>query len=298
MTMTVTSQHTRQRHTHTRYTLWRTLSRILMYGFLLGAVVLALFPMIYAFFASFKPLDELLADGARLLPRTWNLQNYSDAWQMANFAEYFVNTLIVTVSVVILDLLASSMCGYVLARKRTRVTRLIEILFGLTIFLGVGTITLYPKFLLALQLGILNLSGVVIVELAGITVIHTLLIKAYCQSLNRELYEAAALDGCSFFGTYWRIALPLMRPIVATTAILAFEAAWNNFQAPLVFTLSNPDLRTITVGVYALRISSDGASSWNLMMAGAMLSLIPIVVIFLVLQKYFMKGATEGAVKG
>lgn len=276
----------------------RICSRVLLYIFLFSAAGLALLPLLYAFFASFKPLGELLADGAHLLPRTWNLQNYADAWQLANFAQYFLNSVLVTASVVLLDLLASSMCGYVLARKRTPITRLIEGLFTLTIFLGVGTATLYPKFFLALQLGMLNLSGVVIVELAGITVMHTLLIKAYCLSLSQELYDAARLDGCGFFGIYWHLALPLMRPIVATTSILAFQAAWNSFQVPLVFTLANPNLRTLIVGIYALRISSEGATAWNVMMAGTMLALIPLVVLFLILQKYFIRGVTQGALKG
>ena len=90
----------------------------------------------------------------------------------------------------------------------------------------------------------------------------------------------------------------MMRPILSTTAILAFQAAWNNFQIPYVFTMNSPDLRTLVVGVYALKISGEGASAWNLMMAGAMMSLLPVIFVFFVLQKYFMKGMTDGAVKG
>jgi multiple sugar transport system permease protein len=200
--------------------------------------------------------------------------------------------------VVLLDLFASSMLGYVLARKRLAPLRAVEALLGLTIFLGVGTVTLFPKFMIALQLGLLNLFGVSLVLLAGMTVIHTFLIKAYCQSLSPELYDAAAIDGCGFFGTYRRIALPLMAPILATTTILAFEGSWNNFQVPFVFTLNNPELRTIIVGVYALRGSIDGANAWDLMLAGAVMSLVPVIVIFLLLQRYFMKGVTGGAIKG
>jgi ABC-type glycerol-3-phosphate transport system permease component len=291
------SQPLQQRKRHP-LALRRVLMRALTYFFLLIAVGITLLPLLYAFFASFKPLGEMLAGGAELLPHTWNLQNYRDAWRLANFARYFGNSVLVTAAVVLLDLFTSSMCGYVLARQRTALTRLIQGLFGVTLFLGVGTATLYPRFFLALQLGMLNLSGVVVVELAGITVVHTLLIQAYCQSLDAELYDAARLDGCGFFGIYWHIALPLMQPIIATTAILAFQAAWNSFQVPLVFTLSNPDLRTLTVGVYALKISSEGATSWNIMLAGAMLAVLPTIVVFFFLQKYFIRGVTQGALKG
>lgn len=288
----------KQRRRRDPLALQRSLLRVLTYLFLLFAASITLLPLLYAFFASFKPLSEVLAGGAELLPHIWNMQNYSDAWQLASFARYFGNSALVTASVVVLDLFASSMCGYVLARQRTGWTRLIRVMFAMTLFLGVGSATLYPKFMLALQLGMLNLSGVVVVELAGITVIHTLLIQAYCRSLDAELYDAARLDGCDFFGIYWHIALPLMKPIIATTAILAFQAAWNGFQVPLVFTLSNPDLRTLTVGVYALKVSSEGATAWNILLAGVMLAVLPTVLVFFFLQKYFIRGVAQGALKG
>ncbi|MFS0726730.1 carbohydrate ABC transporter permease [Paenibacillus sp. 1P07SE] len=274
------------------------LTDIVLYAFLLVAAVATVLPILYAFFASFKPLNELLADGAKLLPTTWRWENYSDVWRLANFSRYFYNTIFITAFVVIFDIVFSSMFGYVLARKQLKGLNVMQAVMAATIFLGVGTITLYPKFIIALELEMLNLWGIIFVELAGIMVIHIFLIKAFCQSLSKEVYEAASIDGCGFFQTYTRIAFPMMRPILSTTAILAFQAAWNNFQIPYVFTMNNPDLRTLVVGVYALRSSSEGASAWHLMMAGTMMSVIPIVIMFFFLQKYFMKGLTEGSVKG
>lgn len=272
-----------------------------LYGFLSLLALITVLPFVYALFASFKPLKQMMADGPRLLPTEWHFDNYVKVWEAANFSKYFLNTAYVVVLVILLDLAFSSMLGYVLARKQgqMRIVRIVEVLFGFTIFLGLGTISLYPIFLIALNLGLLNLNGVVLVTLAGLTAIHTLLIKAYCQSLSNEVYEAATLDGCSFFGIYWRIAFPLIRPILAVVAIFAFQAAWNDFQVPFVFTLSNPDLRTMVIGVVALRSTgAGGAAAWDLMVTGTVLSIIPIIIVFIVLQKYFMRGMTEGAVKG
>src|SRR5581483_8761881 len=124
----------KQRRQRDPLALRRSLLRVLAYLFLLFATGITLLPLLYAFFASFKPLSEVLAGGAELLPHTWNMQNYSDAWPLASFARYFGNSALVTFSVVVLDLFASSMCGYVLARQRTTWTRLIRVMFATTLF--------------------------------------------------------------------------------------------------------------------------------------------------------------------
>ncbi|MHA6481358.1 carbohydrate ABC transporter permease [Paenibacillus sp. strain BS8-2] len=270
----------------------------IMYVFIILICMLALLPIVYAVFASVKPLDQLMADGARLLPRIWRFENYSEVWVLGNFSRYFLNSIIVAVSVVTIDVLFSSMFGYVLARKQIAGLRMIEATFAATIFLGVGTVTLYPQFLIAKQFGLLGIPGIVLVQLGGMMVVHIFLIKSFCEGLSREMDEAAKMDGCGFFSIYWRIVFPLLRPILSTVAILGFQASWNNFQVPFVFTMSLPEFRTLIIGVYALKSSGEAAGAWNLMLAGTMLSLLPIILLFLFMQKYFMKGLTEGSIKG
>ena len=272
--------------------------RGLVYLLLTLLAIVTLVPILFAFFGSFKTLNELVMGGQTLLPESWRWQNYRDAWQSANFSAYVKNTLYVAAGVVVIDLFGTSMLGYVLARKKQAVFKLIEILLAATIFLGLGTITLYPKTVIAIQLGALNLNGVVLVLLSSVAAVHTFLVRSFCQSIPGELYDAAVIDGAGFFGTYRRIALPLMAPILATTAILSFKLAWNGFQVPFVFTLADPDLRTLPVGLFLLKDGTgSGVDQWNLLMAGTVMSLVPIISLFVFFQKAFVRNLGGGALK-
>jgi len=261
-----------------------------------GAAVL--FPFVYAFFASFKPLPEILSSGARLLPQEWTLDNYFRAWEQAGFAQYFQNSLIVVLGVTVFDVVIASLLGYLLGRNLMPFGRTIQGVMAATLFVGLGTATLYPRFVIASALGIDNLVGVILVEVSGLTVIHVFLTRAFVSTLPMELEEAARVDGNGLIGTYRHIVFPLLRPILFTVAILAFESAWNNFQIPYVFTLASPELRTLVVGVFALRSTEDGSQAYDLMLAGAMLIIIPVTIVFLLFQKHFIAGMTEGSVKG
>lgn len=277
----------------------RKVSTTLIYAFLLAVAAITLVPLVYALFASFKPLDEILRSGARLLPQDWTIDNYTRAWELSGFEQYLQNSAFVAAGVVSFDLIASSMLGYLLARRMLPFQRVIQAVMATTLFIGLGTATLYPRFVIADALGIANLVGVILVELSGMTVVHAFLIWAFCRSLPIELEHAARIDGCGLLRTYWLIAFPLMRPILTTTVILAFQAAWNAFQVPYVFTLANPDLRTLVVGVFALRTTGEeGVLAYDLMLAGAMLVIVPIVVLFVLLQRHFMRGLTDGGFKG
>jgi len=262
------------------------------------AALLTLTPLLYAFFASFKTQKELLSTGSQLLPTEWTFENYEKVWAVGNFAQYFANSLFVALGVVILNVLGSAMLGYLLARKLVFGSRVIEIVFGAVLFLGVGTATLYPRFVIAQELGLDNLWGVILVEVSGIAVIHTFLVRAFAQTIPAEIEDAARVDGAGLWRTFWAIVFPLLRPIVVTILILSFQMAWNNFQIPFVFTLGDVAQRTLVVGVYALRATDEGLQAYDLMLAGAMVIVIPIVVIFLFLQRYFIRGLVEGGVKG
>jgi len=272
--------------------------RSVLYVVLTIVAVFTVAPLLYAFFAAFKPLNEILSNGAQLLPQTWTIQNFVHVWQIGNFGRYFGNSVFVTASVVLLDLVSSSMLGYLLARRLLPGGRALSGLMASVLFLGVGTATLYPRFVIADWLGVDNLVGVVLVELSGMTVVHTFLIRGFVQSLPTEIEDAARVDGAGLWRMYWRVMFPLMRPILATTVILGFQGAWNAFQSPYVFTLSAPEQRTLVVAVYALRSTSEGTQAYDLMLAGAVVIIIPVTVVFFLLQRYFIRGLTEGSIKG
>jgi ABC-type glycerol-3-phosphate transport system permease component len=275
------------------------IARVVLHLILALLAALLMTPLVFAVLASVSPLEQLLDSGRQLLPEQWQWSTYVDAWSRANFSRYFLNSLAVTGGVVVLDTLASSMTGYVLARRAMRGQRMLEGVYLGTLFIGLTTAMLYPQYQIASKLGLANLLGMSLVELAGVMVVHIFLIKAFVSGLSTELEDAARVDGCGFFGTYWRISLPLMKPILATTVILGFQASWNNYQVPLAFSLSQPDLRTLVVGVSALQYdAANGIAAYNTVLAGANMALIPIVVVFILLQRLFVRGWTEGAIKG
>ena len=276
----------------------KTLTSISLYGFLLFVTMFTLLPLVFSFFASFKPLSELMGDGMQILPRTWRWANYSEVWKLSKFSAYFQNSLFVAAGTVAIVVLNSSMFGYVLARKKLKLSGFIEGLFAATIFVGLGSAVLYPLMKIALSLHILNLYGVILVQSAGGLLVNTFLVKSFFQTLNREIDDAALIDGCGFFQVYRHIAFPIMRPIIATVALFTFQGSWNDFLLPLVFTLSNPEMQTIIIGVYSLKNMAEGATSWHYMMAGSIIALTPILLLFLLLQKYFINSMSSGALKG
>ena len=275
------------------------ITRLIIYMVLSLSVVFVVFPLLYAFLGSFKTSVEFIAGSSSMMPSgEWRWQNYTDAWKLANFGRYTVNSIVYASFSVLGVLFTASMTGYALSRSRFRIKNMLIGSFGITLFVT-GTITLYPIFKLCTKLGwTSSLLGMTLVQIAVCQPVYCILVTNYVEGISHEIDEAARIDGCSFFRTYWNIILPVIKPILASVAILSFRDAWNNFMMPQAFTLSKPQLRTLTVGVVALRDQGEGISAWNLMIAGTVMALLPIIVVYLFLNRYFIAGMTEGAVKG
>lgn len=269
-----------------------------MYVFMWAGVLVIGFPIVYAFLGSFKTSQEFLTAGANLLPKEWHWQNYVDAWMLADFKTYTFNSIAVACGSVLITLISTTMTGYVLARVNFVGKKLLMALFAAMLFVA-GTVTLFPTFLMARNLGLTSsLWGMIITLTAGAQPINSILVMNYVQGIPKELDESGRIDGCGFFRIFFSIILPIVKPIIATVGILEFRAAWNNYMIPLAFTLSSPKLRTLTVGVVMLKDQGEGISSWNLMIAGTVISLLPILIVYLFFNKWFIAGMTEGAVKG
>ncbi|RED77590.1 carbohydrate ABC transporter permease [Cohnella phaseoli] len=275
------------------------ISTLAMYAFLCIVLVFALMPLVFVLFASFKSNQEILAHASRLLPIEWTFQNYKEAWTLANFKRYTWNSVYMTAFIVFGTLLVSTMAGYVFARGRFPGKATLFAAFTATMFLSFGSITLYPLLQIAKILHLnTSLWGVIVISIFGMHIANIFIIRSFVNSIPYEVDEAAIIDGCSFFRTFWNIILPLMKPVIATIGIITFKYAWNEFLLPMVFTLSNPDQRPLSVGIVALRSAGEAASSWNLMLAGTMLSVVPMLAVYLILNRYFVAGLTSGAIKG
>jgi ABC-type glycerol-3-phosphate transport system permease component len=251
------------------------------------------YPLVWMVGASLKSNAEVFASPSPL-SAVLHLENYVRAWNEARMGDYFLNTVIVTAGSILITVTVVAMMGYVLGRYRFPGKPVVIALFAIVIFLPEGY-TIIPVVDLINRLGLGgSLWGLTLAESGGAHVVSTLLFAGYFSRLPKELEEAAAIDGAGFLRTFYRVYLPLAKPVVAVAVILQFMHAWNDFLLPLVLTLTRPDIRTLSVGMYAFQ--GEEFTDWSGMMASATIGLLPIVLLFLFLQRYFVEGVA-GAVK-
>ena len=282
-----------------REKMMKSFSKAFIYIILILITIFALFPVVYTILGSFKGNMELLAEGNRLFPRKFVMDNYEQAWEMANFQKYTINSLFMSGTIVLGTIFTTTIAGYVFERGKFPMKNLLFTLVVSSMFVSLGSLTLYPTFVIAKVFGInKTLWGVIIIRVFGLNVTNLFITRSYIRSLSKEIDEAAKVDGCSFFGIYWRIIFPLLKLLIATIAILEFRHSWNDYLMPMVFTLSNPDRMPLIVGIMNLKSSGEAASSWNLMLAGSSIALIPMIVVYLMFNRFFIEGLTAGSVKG
>ena len=272
--------------------------RIISYVVLILMTIFAAFPLIYAFFGSFKSSVEFLNGGSNLLPSVWDMTSYAKAWKEANFAQYTVNSLFISGMTVVLTLVTGSMASYVLARTSFRLKLALVGLLGLVMFIP-NVVLIFPIFKMCQTLGLMgNIWSIIITQTASGLPFLVILMQSYMVSISKEIDEAAEIDGCSFFRLFCSMILPLSKPILATVALFAFKNAWNSYLLPLALSLSKPEIRPLTVGVIALKDMGEGISAWNIMIAGSVLAVFPMVIVYLFMNRFFIEGMTSGAVKG
>jgi len=253
-----------------------------------------IYPFLWLVSASLKKPAEIFAKGLNLIPDSPIWENYVRAWSEVGFSSYFLNSVLITLGTVALVIFRSALAGYVLGRHDFIGKRLLIGILLVTFFLPEGY-TIIPITQLTDRLGLLNSHlGVILGLGAGGQVAATLLYAGYFRAIPKDLEEAARIDGAGPLTIFFRIMLPLAWPITATVFILQFLYAWNAYLLPLVFTLSQPELRTLAVGMTAFVGEHD--TDWSGMAAAAVLSLLPVVAVFIVLQRRFVE-SLAGAVK-
>lgn len=279
-----------KRRRHSRSTIIRltVVSLVLMLICLLW-----IYPFIWMVSASLKSNAEVFS-GLNPFPKVLHLENYTRAWNQADIGHYFLNSVFVAAFSILIAVTSSALIGYVLGRYQFRGKKLLIGLFAAAIFLPEGY-TIIPIFGLIDKLHLTgSLWGVTLAESGGVHIVAILLFAGYFSRLPKELEEAGRIDGAGFFRIFAAIYLPLSKPVVATAVILQFMHSWNDFLLPLVLTLSKPDLRTLAVGIYSFK--GEYATDWTGMAAASTIALVPIIVLFLFLQRYFVE-SVAGAVK-
>lgn len=290
----------------------RSIRRFAFHALFLAVAVLWIYPVIWAVTSSVKTTREMYSGSvlpwpekfswSQLWPSNWSalagsfeFGNYKMAWYIADFQRYFVNTIIFTALVIAIILVLCMLTGYVLGRFSFPGKYVFVALITATMFIPHGY-TIIPIWQLINFLGLTkSIWGLVLAEAGGTHVLYILLFMAYFAGIPKEIEESARIDGAGFLRTFTIIMVPLAKPVIATTVILQMIHTWNSFFVPLVFTVHRPDLRTLGVGIYSF--VKDNSSDLAGMAAGVTISFIPIILVFIFFQRYFVEGVA-GSVKG
>ncbi|WP_281891161.1 carbohydrate ABC transporter permease [Paenibacillus sp. YYML68] len=260
-------------------------------------LVFTVFPVIMAILGSFKSNAEISL-GDNFLPEAWQWSNYVAAWNGANFSRFTWNSLFISCAATVGTLFVASLAGYAVDRIEFPGKRWYVFIQSTTLFISIGAVVLRPQFDMMNAIGLnKSLLSVILIIIAGHATTFFILIGFY-RSIPKDLDEAAMIDGCGFFRLYWQVILPLLAPGLGVAGLLVFRNGWNEYILPLIFTMSKPDLQPLTVGLANLRYGALGAAQQtHLMLAGACLSILPILVVYMFANKSFMQ-MSAGSIKG
>jgi multiple sugar transport system permease protein len=269
------------------------LSALLVNATLLALVAVTVSPLLWMVSVSFMPPGQANGFPPPLLPEPPTLENYRQLLAGAGMGRAFVNSLVLATLSTALSLVFNVTAGYAFAKLPFRGReRLFRVMLGALII--PGQVAMIPLFLLLKNLGLVNTyAGVLVPSLASVFGIF--LVRQYALSIPDALLEAARIDGAGEFRTFVSIVLPALGPILVTLAVFSFLGSWNDFLWPLI-VLNDDDLRTLPVALASL--SREHVQDRELMMAGSVLTILPVLTLFLVLQRYYMHGLMAGSVKG
>lgn len=272
----------------------KQLKNILIYGLLAAIALVTLFPLLWLISTALKsPTENILQSPPQLLPSQPTLDNFSRVWQSLPFAQYIYNSTLVAILTVGLNLLFCSLAAYPLARLTFPGRDWIFVAIVSTIMIPFQ-IVMIPLYILTVQLGLRNTYlGIIFPSLASAFGIF--LLRQAFMSIPKEIEEAARMDGSSELGLWWDIMLPAIRPALVTLAIFVFIGAWSDFLWPLI-VIQDESLYTLPLGV--AKLAGTFSLDWRLVAAGSIISISPVLILFIFLQRYIVPTETGSGVKG
>lgn len=266
---------------------------ILIHALAIGEALIFIIPGLWLIISAFKKGSELFTYPLVLIPKEPTLENFSKVWNEMNFITYSLNTLFVAVFATILTIILSTMCGYALAKYRYKWLDLVFVLLLSTTLLPTE-VMMAPSFMVILKLGLYNkLAGLIIPTLSTLTGVFML--RQFFVTVPNELIEAARIDGAGEFTIFLKLMVPFSVSINAILAIFSFRWRWNDYVWPLI-VIDEPKKYTLQL---ALRnLVGEMAIDWSSLLAASVLSMIPIIIIFLIFQRYIMSGNIGSGLKG
>lgn len=280
----------------------RDLILILKYVILTAVLFIMMYPLLYTLFASFKSNMELMVNTSSMLPERFSVENYAKIFDKANnfnFPRMILNSIYQASVNIITSVLVSAVTAYVYVRGEFPGKKIVFGVFMSLMFITTGGLTVYPTFKIFSFLHIpIGLNAMLIRGLFSLSVSHMLLVTGYIKAAPKEIDEAAEVDGCGFIGTFFRVILPNLKPIMATLIILIFNSSWNSYIAPAMYTATVTEQQTLMVGLMSLKTGGDAAANWNILLAGSVIACLPVVVIFIFFNRFITESVVGSAVKG
>ena len=273
----------------------RVAPTVARYAILIVGAAIMVTPFLYMVSTSFKAQAYVLTMPPQFIPNPATAANYVHAVTTQNFALYFANSLVVTVVSTAGSVLLSSMMAFAFARFEFRFKETIfrVLLAGLTI---PAVMLLIPQYVLAKNLHLLDsLPGLIVFYIAGSLSFNTFLLRGFFASVPAELDDAMQMDGANAWTRFWRLAIPLARPALAAATIFTFLNGWDEYPTALTM-INNPANRTLPLAIALFQ--GENATQWGLVFAASLIAVVPVIIVFLVFQRYFVQGLAAGALKG
>ena len=269
------------------------IKRVFIYLILILVALFTLIPFVWMISASLKLDREVFTYPMKWIPETFHWENYSLIWQKVPLVTYLKNTAIIAIIVTFIQTLTSSFAAYAFAKLNFRGRDVLFICYILTIAVPWQAYML-PQFIMLRSVGLYDTRWAIII-LQSFSAFGVFLMRQFYQNIPTDLCEAARIDGLSEYGIWARIMLPLSKAAIATLVIFTFVGTWNDYMGPMIY-LTRDENKTIQVGIK--RFIQENSSDYHLIMAVSVCSLVPVTVVFLFLQKYFIEGIATSGLKG
>jgi multiple sugar transport system permease protein len=261
--------------------------KVLLYVVLILYAVLTFYPFVWAIAASFKSYQEIVSGNMSLIPNEFTLDNFRYVLGRSSlFMRWFLNSMIISIIGTTINIFLNTMAGYALARLNFPGRE--RVYYGfLALMMVPAQVLLIPNYLILMNLGMLDSFSALILP-AAINIGNIFMMRQFFLSFPKDVEEAASIDGLGRFQTFFRIVMPLAKPSIATQAVFIFMGFWNEFMKPMLY-LTTPSKYTLTLGLQTFQ-SRNGGVRWDQTMAASVITILPIVIIYLLFNKYFLQG--------
>ena len=272
----------------------KTAINVLIHVFLLTVAVTCIFPLLWMVSCSLKSQDVIFRDTS-LIPKVFHFENYYRAWIEGGFGRYFLNSIFYTVSVVVGIIVISSMAAYAFSRFRFPGRNFLFVMFMVAMMIPIPG-SFVPLYVLLNKLHLRNTSIGYILCMINVGLSTSIfLLKTFFDKMPKELEDAARIDGCSKIGMWWHVALPLSKPVLAVVVVFNALNVWNEYVLALIIFDSRP---LMPLQVALTTFQGEFVTNYPLLMAGLTITALPIILVYLLMQKYIVKGVTQGAIVG